>query len=104
MRPWSTELLDNPYGEYKVLDCARGRIAQARAPDCGFNPCSAETGSVRRREASSCYDERNMDAVRFYSVLAVQPWSRIRWLTKHVPSRTVRMALRRSNPASTFAT
>jgi hypothetical protein len=43
----------------KVLDRSRGRIPQARAPDCGFNPCSAETGSVRRREAGSCYDERD---------------------------------------------
>jgi len=35
----------------KVLNCDRGRIQQARDRDYGFNPCSAETGSVRWRDA-----------------------------------------------------
>src|SRR5713101_4343614 len=43
----------------KLLNCVRGRIPQARDPDCGLNPCSAETGSVRWREAGSCDNERD---------------------------------------------
>ena len=36
----------NRDGEYtaKAPNCIRGRIAQARARNHGFNPCSAETG------------------------------------------------------------
>src|SRR6266851_7660342 len=43
----------------KALNCARGRIPQARYRYHGFNPGSAETCCIRWREARSCYDERN---------------------------------------------
>src|SRR6266446_7194763 len=44
------------YGEHKakVLNCIRGRIAQARSGDHGFNP---KTCCIRWREAGSCGDE-----------------------------------------------
>jgi hypothetical protein len=48
-----------------MLDCHRGRSAQARDPDCSLNPCRAETGSARWREASTCAMSAKADAVRW---------------------------------------
>jgi hypothetical protein len=58
----AARLFDFLHGEVKAkpLNCVCGRRTQARAPDCGLDPCSAEIGSIRWREAGARHDLRNI--------------------------------------------